>query len=199
MRVVRASAAWLREHPSGVDAVIAGALAAASVAGAMEHADYLTGSTWVYVVAGLLMTVPLAWRRRAPLVVVVVVMGALIVESLVVGKTDSVPDVQIVPWLLAVYSVAAHGTGRAPVAGGIFSLAAGLVWMGPDDFLLPTVLIGGAWLAGRLVKKREVYARALEHEAEVSERAGRRTAHRARRGARPYRARAPAWWDTTSA
>jgi hypothetical protein len=56
--------------------VLAGVLATLVLADVFTSGSYLTGSEAVYVPVGLLMTVPLAWRRRAPLVVVVVVMGA---------------------------------------------------------------------------------------------------------------------------
>src|SRR5436189_202599 len=68
--------------------------------------DYLTASKAIYLPAGLLMTLPLAWRRRAPLPVAAVVMGALVFESLAVGSAPT-QDAPLVGWLLAIYSVAA--------------------------------------------------------------------------------------------
>jgi hypothetical protein len=65
----------LRRHPVASDAALAGLLAAIVVADVFNSGGYLTGSKWVYIPAGLLMTVPLAWRRRAPLVVVALVRG----------------------------------------------------------------------------------------------------------------------------
>jgi len=123
------------------------------------------------------MTLPLAFRRRAPLAATVVVMGALIAESLAVGSAPT-PDSQLVGWLLAIYTVAAHCERIAAAIGGAISLTAGLIWMGIDDFLFPVVVFGGAWVAGRLVRQRQVYAdaveqraAALEREREASERA----------------------------
>jgi signal transduction histidine kinase len=68
-----------------------------------------------------------------------------------------------------VYSVSAHGAGRAPILGGAISLAAGLVWLGADDFLLPVVIFGGAWIAGRLVRNRQLYAGVLEERTRLLE------------------------------
>src|SRR5207302_4428430 len=34
----------------------------------------------------------------------------------------------------------------------------GVVWLGFDDFLLPVLLFGGAWLAGRLVFRQQLYS-----------------------------------------
>ena len=55
-------------------------------------------------------------------------------------------------------SVALHAGRRAARAGGVLALAAGLVWLGFDDFLLPVLLFGGAWLAGRLVFRQQLYS-----------------------------------------
>jgi len=119
--------------------------------------DYLTASKAIYVPAGLLMTLPLAWRRRAPLPVAAVVMGALVFESLAVGSAPT-QDPPLVGWLIAIYSVAAHCDRAAALVGLALSLVAGLVWIGIDDFFLPVVIFGGAWLAGRLVRQREDHA-----------------------------------------
>ncbi len=73
-------------------------------------------------------------------------------------------------WLVAVYSVSAHSAGRRPYVGAAASLVAGAVWIGFDDLFLPIVAFGGAWVAGRLVQKRQLYATALEERARVLER-----------------------------
>jgi signal transduction histidine kinase len=80
------------------------------------------------------------------------------------------PDVELVPALIAVYSVAVHGGRWVAFARARVSLAAGLVWLGLDDFLLPTVMFGGAWLAGRLVRQRQIYAQVFAERARVLER-----------------------------
>ena len=152
-----------------VDALLAVALAGLVLSDVFTSESYLTGSEAVYVLVALLMTLPLAWRRRAPLLVVVVVMGAFAAQSFILDPTPT-PDVEIVPALIAIYSVAAHGERWAAFAGGGFSLAAGLVWLGLNDFLLPTVMFGGAWLAGRLVRKRQFYAQVFAERARVLER-----------------------------
>src|SRR5438093_1440290 len=65
-------------------------------------------------------------------------------------------------WLQAVRRL----VERHPLA----SDAAGLVWIGIDDFLFPVVVFGGAWFAGRLVRQREVYARVVEERSAALER-----------------------------
>ena len=169
MRHLRRLVRVLRGHVFAVDALLAVALAGLVLSDVFTSESYLTGSEAVYVLVALLMTLPLAWRRRAPLLVVVVVMGAFAAQSFILDPTPT-PDVEIVPALIAIYSVAAHGERWAAFAGGGFSLAAGLVWLGLNDFLLPTVMFGGAWLAGRLVRKRQFYAQVFAERARVLER-----------------------------
>src|ERR1700741_2361587 len=118
----------LREHPFASDAALALLLAVLVLSDVLTSGSYLTGSKWVYVPVALLMTVPLAWRRRSPLVVLVVVMGAFAAQSLVLDPTPT-PDSELIPALLAVYSVAAHGTRWVPYVGGGLSLVAGLIWL----------------------------------------------------------------------
>src|SRR5207247_775404 len=155
--------AWrlVERHPFVSDAAIAVALAAFVLSDLLGSGDYYTASMAIYVPSALLMTLPLAWRRSAPLPVAAVVMGALVFESLAVGSAPT-PDTQLVGWLLAIYSVAAHCDRVAALTGGAMALAAGLIWMGIDDFLFPVVVFGGAWLAGRLVRQRDVHAQVAE-------------------------------------
>ncbi len=159
----------LRGHPFASDGLLAFALAAFVLSEVFTSGGYLTGSNWVYVPVAASMTVPLAWRRRAPLVVVVLVMGAFAAQSLILDPRPT-PDVELIPALIAVYSVAAHGERWVSFVGGGLSLVAGLIWLGIDDFLLPTVMFGGAWFAGRLVQKRQLYAQAFAERARVLER-----------------------------
>jgi signal transduction histidine kinase len=160
----------IERHPFASDAALAVAVAAFVQFDIWTSGDYLTASKAVYVPAALLMTLPLAWRRRAPLAVVVIVMAALIFESLAVGSAPT-PDSPLIAWLLAIYSVAAHCDRRRALVGGAVSLIAGTVWIGLDDVFFPIVVFGGAWLAGRLVRQRQVHAVTLQERAAALERA----------------------------
>jgi len=159
----------VERHPLASDAALAVALAAIVQLDIWTSGDYFTASKAIYVPAGLLMTLPLAWRRSAPLAVAAVVMGALVFESLAVGSAPT-PDSPLLAWLLAIYTVAAHCERTPALAGGAISLTAGLVWIGIDDLLFPVVVFGGAWFAGRLVRQREVYARVVEERSAALER-----------------------------
>jgi len=159
----------IERHPFASDAALAVIFAALVVSDVLTSSDYLTASKAIYVPAVLLMTLPLAWRRRAPLLVAAVVMGALVFESLAVGSAPT-PDLPLIGWLLAIYTLAAHSERLAALFGGAFSLAAGLVWLGLDDFLFPVVVFGGAWLAGRMVRQRETHAQLVEERSTALDR-----------------------------
>src|SRR6266498_3033696 len=166
---IRGLVRMLRGHPFASDGLLAVALAAFVLSEVFTSRGYLIGSNWVYLPVAVLMTVPLAWRRSSPLVVVTLVMGAFAAQSLILDPTPT-PDVELIPALMAVYSVAAHSERWVSFVGGGLSLVAGLIWLGIDDFLLPIVMFGGAWFAGRLVQKRQLFAQAFAERARVLER-----------------------------
>jgi signal transduction histidine kinase len=150
---------------SMVDWVVAGGLAAVSQyavwAGASGEAA--RGPRLAISVLFVFMTVPLAWRRRAPLAVLIIVTGSAVACSavfydLAAGRR---PD-PFLFFLIAIYSVAAHeGRGRA-VMGAVVAAAAVLVndlsvlraAMVPDD-VYAWLLYALAWLAGRLLRRRK--------------------------------------------
>jgi signal transduction histidine kinase len=169
MTWILAARRLLERHAFASDAVLAAALAVLVLTDLWTSGDYFSGPRAIYVSAALLMTLPLAWRRRAPLPVLAVVMGALVFEAVGVGSAPT-SDTPLIAWLLAIYTVAAH-CGRAGAFVGLaISLAAGTVWIGPDDIFFPLVVFGGAWLAGRLVRQRHVHAVAVEERAAALER-----------------------------
>ena len=166
MRSLLALRRAVDRHPFASDAALALAVAAIVQFDVLSDDGYLSASNWVYVPTTLLMTLPLAWRRRAPLVVVAVVMGALVVEALAAGSSPT-PDTPLIAWLLAIYTVAAHRGRVGAVVGGAIGLVAGTVWIGLDDVFFPVVVFGGAWLAGRLVRQRQEHAVAIQERADA--------------------------------
>jgi hypothetical protein len=95
MRWFEVARTSIARHPFAADTVVAVALAVFVLQDIATSGDYYSASKAIYVPAALLMTLPLAFRRRAPFVVVVVVMGALACESLAVGSAPT-PDTQLV-------------------------------------------------------------------------------------------------------
>jgi signal transduction histidine kinase len=138
-------------HPGIVDSGFAAVLLVLLVVAVLTDDGYLSGPRWVYLVAAVLMTVPLAWRRLLPLVSVGVVMAGLAGQAWLVTPAPTL-DAALVPLLVSVFSVARYTDSRRAAAGLVTSLVAGLVWVGADDVFFPVVTFGGAWLAGRLVR-----------------------------------------------
>lgn len=176
---------WVREHPGIVDAGLAALLLLLLVLVILTDDGYLSGPRWAYLVAAFLMTVPLAWRRRLPLVSVAFVMAGLAGQTLIVSPAPTL-DEALVPLLVSVFSIATYTERRRAVAGLATSLVAGLVWFGADDVFFPAVMFGGAWLSGRLVRVSAQQAGvAREHaEALMRERAARMRANMAEERAR---------------
>lgn len=108
----------------------------------IESAD-VTGPKWLLVATGLAVTVPLAWRRVAPLPALMFVMAAAAAAGLAAADSDEVVQAPQLPFLaeiLAVYSVAAHADRSTALIGLLVSWAA-LVAGEPGDF----IVMGPAW------------------------------------------------------
>ena len=160
----------VRRHPRAADAALA-LLLAALVEWEILTTD-VTGPKWLLVPAGLAMTVPLAWRRVAPLPALLFVMAASAAAGLAAADSDEVAQTPQMPFLaeiLAVYSVAAHAERRPALIGLLVSWAA-LIAAEPGDFVVMGPAWAGIWLAGRLVRAREQDARRLRELAQALER-----------------------------
>lgn len=95
-----------------VDLALAGVLLV--VAQALAWGGDLRGPAWANALFGLAMTVPLGWRRRAPVLVLALVVAAIGVQALVFGASESAAV--LLPLLFAVYSAAAYGGPAYAVA-----------------------------------------------------------------------------------
>ena len=122
----------------------------------------------------VLAAIALAWRRRAPLAVLVVTAGAIALSAVVAAPIDSL--IVVIPMLaLALYSVAAHGTPRHALAGLVFCVA--MVWIatfaeqgpGGENLVFGVVVPGSPWLAGWMVRRRTEQAVALALRAQELE------------------------------
>jgi signal transduction histidine kinase len=165
----------LRSLPSFVaDASLALALAIVAELEVLASASF-PGSRPAAAVAIPVMTLPLAWRRRAPVVVVTAVYAAYAGQAIAGGHAEQSVAVSIA-LLVAIYSIAAHAAdGRVALAG----LVAGQVvaWTalaleggrGPGDYVFSLLLGGGAWLGGYAVRSGRLVATRLEHRAERAE------------------------------
>jgi signal transduction histidine kinase len=127
----------------------------------------------------LLMIVPLGWRRRAPLSVLAIVMGSTVVGFYALYDLASQvhPD-PFLPFLLAIYSVAAHADRRRAIIGGLMAAAAILAIDAPAMLagaIPPNDVYGWflyalAWTLGRMLRRRQELAAALQDRAALLER-----------------------------
>jgi signal transduction histidine kinase len=106
--------------PPRLDIVLALALAAA---GELEVwlAD-VSGPRWVAAPAAVLCALPLAWRRVAPLPVLVASTGVIAAEFLL-GVDPNGPSVPLLIIVLAGYTLGERGTTRQALLGASFALA----------------------------------------------------------------------------
>jgi DNA-binding CsgD family transcriptional regulator len=167
---MRATREWVT-----VDAVAAVALAGVSqlevwVPDLVPGVGNIAGDRAILAVTALAATLPLAVRRRYPLAVLLVVLGALVLQELLTTPTEGL--VLLLAAMLAAYSSSAYSsTGRAAVAG--VAIVAGAAFMGNDagDWAFIALVLGGAWLVGFVVMQRSTdLVRAQEDNRDLSSR-----------------------------
>jgi signal transduction histidine kinase len=131
--------------------------------------------------------VPLAWRRRAPALVVLTIVGALAVASVLVSHWHGVPVEVFFAVMLAFYSVGAHCAERpALIVGGVALTTVAAIDLARPEFFNGTgsprpaawLVLAVAWLVGREMRRRRRElamlrdrARQLEREREEKARA----------------------------
>lgn len=116
------------------------------------------GDLAVFAAGGLLITVPFAWRRRAPeLVALVVFAGG---AALALLRTADLPIGFVVTALVAAYSLGAYTSGRRSLMTFAVSLAVVSVTNVPHNdsgvaglVLTPTMFVAVPWGVGRLVAR----------------------------------------------
>jgi DNA-binding CsgD family transcriptional regulator len=141
-----------------VDAVLAAALGIACLLEIWSPAlvpgvGAVTGDRVVLTVTSLVATLPLAGRRRFPLAVLCLVVGALAVQQLLTTPTEGL--VLLFAAMVAAYSASAHGSLRSALLGGGV-IVAGAVLTGENlgDWTFLALVWGGAWLVGFVVMQR---------------------------------------------
>lgn len=110
----------------------------------------------------VLITAPLAWRRRAPVLMCFAVSGALALQVLLVAPKVSLLA-GLLPLVIAEYSAAAHGMTRARTLGLVaaFAVEAAFVARIPEErsageLLFGLFLIAGVWVVGDLARSRQL-------------------------------------------
>jgi signal transduction histidine kinase len=128
----------------------------------------IEGDRAILVPTALAMTLALALRRRWPLVTVLVVVGATALQELLTTPPDGLS--MTIAVLVASYSVAAYSE-RWSAAAGLVAAILLVLPAGASDVVFAVVLIGGAWGAGRIVRRQNLLLDALAREQAARERA----------------------------
>ncbi len=180
----RAVPRWRSVDQRLTDALlVVGALAAGLVSVFAVHArgDYHDANGWTvpFVVAA---TVPLAWRRRVPLLVYAITTIAVV--ALPVAHFDS-GATPLAVWI-ALFSLAAHRDPRVSSIGAVsVPIVVAIVWatarteFGWPEYLVNTVIFEAAWVTGNNLRTRRAYLRELEDRASRLEREREARAERA--------------------
>ena len=130
-------------------------------------------------VLAFLFVLPLAWRRRAPLAVLVAMIAWFAVAVLLTTSHPGAPLSAVIALGVAFYTLGAHTSGRRCVAGAVGGLAAVIVidvgsggvfqavgGARPGVWVLFTV----AWQAGRELQRRRIEMATLRERAVELER-----------------------------
>jgi signal transduction histidine kinase len=159
------------------DGAVALAFAAWTQLDLWKHAPatmHVVGGRGVFAVLLLLVTLPLALRRRAPTATLLIAAGAVVLAALLVSHSQGIPVEVFLALLLAFYSVGAHCDDRRSAFVG----AAAVVAIAAADLARPGFFnsSGGsrpaawlvfaiAWLVGRDLRRRRQRVAGLEDRA----------------------------------
>jgi signal transduction histidine kinase len=166
------------DRQGAIDIAIAAALAIIGIAEVWASSAFDDDPRALLTLAVLAMTLPLAFRRRWPLPVLVLSLFCATVTSAAWDLFDDA-TVGMGVLLVAAYAVAAYRELREAAIGGAILLAwgaAAMVWddVPFGDYLFVAIILGGVWAAGRTVRSRRQLGVALadknvllEHEQEA--------------------------------
>ena len=154
------------------------ALAAGLVGVALAQSWLLDVSTAAKVAtsaAFVALGVFTALRARTPVLFLAVLIGLLALGALLPKRFGDVESTGLF-LLLAVYSGAAHTSGRRTIAAGVLTavLFLTLLIADPEETNLSGVvffalIIGGPWVAGRIIRRRRLSEQRLEREMRAAE------------------------------
>ncbi|MFG2001349.1 sensor histidine kinase [Spirillospora sp. NPDC048911] len=181
IRGLAAFRSWLQSRPQAADAVLAVALLLMGFLQLFIEdpparlEPYYGKSDATHVALIIALTMSITFRQRYPMsVLCFLVAGELWIT--VQHYPPTVPDV--VAFLLAIYSVAAHRGLAHSALGGLLALVSfnTMLVMQPIDpgiitYLMDNALVMGVWVLGRNLRLRRAYFTELEDRAARLERA----------------------------
>ena len=175
-RPVRSLLARLRGIDKRVfDSVLAGVLAVVGVIGTrVSAANSPTHPNAFAYLLVLVCTLALLWRRRYPVIVMVVTLGTAVAIT-AIGYPDGGT---VIAALVAFYSAAAYGgRRRTSIAALTFAGSMAVLWLTRhtsrttgQDLLSNVFVFGAAWAVGEIIRTRRERIATLEARAAVLER-----------------------------
>lgn len=155
-----------------VDAALAVVLALVATVETLAG-NFDEGPMWRVIVTGLLLTLPLAVRRRFPVGVFVFVLLVIVLESALLGSTEGLGV--FFGLLVSTYTLAAHRALRPALVVLLFvPVMAFASWRDNgdpfEDLVFIVALVGGFWVAGRIVWSRQQIVEQLKAQAAELER-----------------------------
>ena len=179
-------APWLRSHPFLADWFLAGLVLVAGIIGLFapgaKGVDYRNDDILVVLLL-VLASVPLAWRRRMPFDVLILVgVSSVLIEALHYYVASGG-----IGAMIALYSVGAHTPDRRRSQFGLAFALVGTTIVyasAPSGFELGGlisnyILFATAWILGDNLQTRRAYVRSLEERAVLSEAAMQEEARQA--------------------
>lgn len=167
-----------RISPAWADSLLAAALLVICEAEVVADV-HGPGARSAAVVLTAALTVPIAWRRRAPLAVACCVMAAVVALALVLPAFNALTSPMFVLFIPP-YSVAAYEHCRRALAGVVICLAGAILvnLLHPDGLssvVFSTGMVGASWAVGRALRSRRRLADELHLTAQrlASEEEGR--------------------------
>jgi signal transduction histidine kinase len=158
MPAVRLSAAC-------ADPLLAAALLVVCEADVISSVDRWDGRSLVAVTAVVALALPIAWRRRTPLLAASCAFAAVAVLAAALPDFDSLGS-PMFALVVPPYSVAAHAHRRSAVTGLVVCLVGAVAVNllrpgGAASLLFSTGVVGASWAVGRALRARRELAREL--------------------------------------
>src|SRR3954471_6146175 len=151
------TATWMRVHPFAVDAVLA------ALFFLFTTAVVTAGATGGSVLIGLLMSVPLAWRRTAPVKAAAALVGAGLLQIVLVGGSLLPVDAAAPIMVYALAAYAPQWASRTGLAIGLVASGLGALQYHRNFYELQSLVVMAgliaitvvaAWALGNLRRAR---------------------------------------------